>query len=75
MISIKNKRGKVLYSIEITDKCLYHKELMTEEYVLLSFDLCKPLRFSSGDFIDCEFGRFEIITPERPTYNLSLIHI
>ena len=66
MIDIKSKNGDVRYSVEITDKCVYHKELMTEEYVLLSFESDSLIPFVKGDYIDTEFGTFKIVTLDKP---------
>lgn len=66
MIDIKQKNGSVRCSVEITDKCVYHKELMTEEYVLLSFESDTLIPFAKGDYIDTEFGTFRIVHLEKP---------
>ena len=66
MIDIKQKNGSVRCSVEITDKCVYHKELMAEEYVLLSFESDTLIPFAKGDYIDTEFGTFRIVHLEKP---------
>lgn len=66
MIDIKQKNGAVRCSVEITDRCVYHKELMAEEYVLLSFESDTLIPFAKGDYIDTEFGTFKIVTIEKP---------
>lgn len=55
----------------ITDRALYHKELMAEEYVLLSFNTRTLINFKKGDWIETEFGRFEIVTINRPSRNTT----
>lgn len=67
MIDIKQKNGSVRCSVEITDDCVYHKELMVEEYVLLSFESDTLIPFVKGDYIDTEFGTFRIVHLEKPT--------
>lgn len=70
MIDVKDKNSKVRCSIEITDKCIYYKTLMEEEYVLLSFDSDTLIDFAKGDYIlTDEFGKFIIVDINRPTSN------
>lgn len=71
MIDIKDKNGNVRLSVVISDKAVYHKELMTEEYVLLTFETAQLVRFAKGDFINTEFGRFWLVNPSRPKYNVN----
>lgn len=67
MIDIKDKNGNLRCSVEITDKCVYYKSLMEEEYVLLSFNSDTIVPLTKGDFIDTdEFGRFYIVTLDKP---------
>lgn len=71
MIDIKDKYGNIRHSVEITEKCVYNKELMSEECVQLYFDTDKLIRFQKGDYIHCDFGRFEIVTINAPKLNVS----
>lgn len=66
MIDIKDINDNVKASVKVTAKAIYHKELMSEEYVLLSFDSDKLLNLTHGDYIDCEFGRFYIVNIDKP---------
>ena len=66
MIDIKQKNGTIRLSVEITDKCVYSKTLMEEEYVLLSFDTDTIIQLAKGDYIDTEFGTFQIVKLEKP---------
>lgn len=66
MIGIKNKSGEIRCSVEITDKCVYYKALMEEEYVLLSFNSDTLIHFEKGDYIETEFGTFYIVYIEKP---------
>ena len=66
MISIKDKNGIKRCSVEVTDKCIYYKALMEEEYVLLSFDSDTVIPLAKGDYIDTEYGRFYIVGLEKP---------
>ena len=71
MIDIKDKNGNTRLSVIISDKAVYHKELMTEEYVLLTFETATLVRFAKGDYINTEFGRFYLVNPTRPKYNVN----
>lgn len=66
MINIQDKDGNIRISVEITDKCVYSKKLMEEEYVLLSFESDTLIAFANGDFIQTEFGIFRIVNLDRP---------
>ena len=69
MIDIRDKKGNIRHSVEVSERSVYHKELMSEEYVLLSFETDRLVRFKKGDYIETEFGRFEIVTVSKPERN------
>lgn len=69
MIDIRDKKGNIRHSVEVSERSVYHKELMAEEYVLLSFETDRLVRFKKGDYIETEFGRFEIVTVSKPERN------
>jgi hypothetical protein len=69
MIDIKKKDGTVKLSVEFSDSSLYRKELMVEEYVMLNFSTDTIVRFSKGDYIETEFGKFDVVTINRPKEN------
>lgn len=71
MIDIRDKKGNIRYSVEISDRAIYHKELMAEEYVLLTFETVRLVNFKKGDYIETEFGRFEIIKVDKPERNVN----
>lgn len=71
MIDIRDKKGNIRYSVEVSERCVYHKELMAEEYVLLTFETDKLVFLRKGDYIETEFGRFEIITVDKPERNVN----
>ena len=71
MIDIRDKKGNIRYSVEVSERSVYHKELMADEYVLLTFETDKLVRFRKGDYIETEFGRFEIITVDKPERNVG----
>lgn len=67
MITIYDKNGTAKLSVPISDKCTYHKGIMEEEYVSLHFDSANGNVLAKGDYIDTEFGRYEIVTLTPPT--------
>lgn len=81
MIEIKNKLGNLVYSASITQNAVYKKELMKEEYILLPFSSDVIVQFSKGDYIETEFGKFELVYIDKPeesngfNYNLKFYSI
>ena len=74
MIQIKYKDGnteRVRLEVEVSEKAIYRKELMTEEYVLLTFDTAELVNLQKGDYIETEFGRFVIVHLEKPKRNVD----
>lgn len=74
MIQIKYKDGnaeRVRLEVEVSEKAIYRKELMTEEYVLLTFDTVELVNLQKGDYIDTEFGQFIIVTLDKPKHNVD----
>lgn len=67
MIDIKKKDGTLRYSVEISDQCVYHKELGSEEYVTLVFTSDTRIPFAKGDYIETEFGTFKILKVATPS--------
>lgn len=74
MIQIKyteDNAERVRLEVEVSEKAIYRKELMTEEYVLLTFDTVELVNLQKGDYIDTEFGRFIIVTLDKPKRNVD----
>lgn len=67
MIEIKKKDGTRRLAVEISDQSIYRKELMAEEYVLLSFASDTAVPFAKGDYIETEFGTFTIVDIDKPS--------
>ena len=61
MITIYDINGNPKISVPISDKCVYYKGIMEEEYVNLAFNHHELLQLANGDYIICEHGRFEIV--------------
>ena len=66
MIEVRDKNNNVRCKVEITDKCVYSKTLMEDEYVLLSFESDTLIGFQKKDFIKTEFGTFRIKDITKP---------
>ena len=60
-MKIYDKGGHVRINVEVTEKSVYVKSLMEEEYILLSFESNILIPFEKGDYVDTEFGRFYIV--------------
>lgn len=71
MISIKDITGKIRFSTKENTGSVYRKTLMKEDYILLYFNVDKPVLFEKGDYCETEFGRFEIVDLVFPKYNTS----
>lgn len=71
MISIKDITGKIRFSFVENTGSVYRKTLMKEDYILLYFNVDKPVLFEKGDYCETEFGRFEIVDLVFPKYNTS----
>lgn len=61
MITIYDKDGTAKLTVPISDKGIYHKGIMEEEYVSLIFNHDEAIRLNNADYIDTEYGRFEIV--------------
>ena len=69
MIEIKSKNGNVICRIGINKKSKRRFELMKEDCILLKFSLGNPILFKFGDYIECDFGWFEVCDLQKPVYN------
>lgn len=66
-----------IYSVDGTPKVevvaeensIRHAELMKEDYVKLSFTLHNEVFLGMGDYIDTDWGRFEITQLQKPSYD------
>lgn len=71
MIDIKDNTGEVLYSTPINKGSKRKFELMKEDYIMLKFSLDIPVDFGLGTSVECDFGRFEVMEEQSPTYNAT----
>ena len=72
-VKIYNANRSVVKAVVIpNDSSVYYCELMSAEYIKLSFNLRSPVIFGVGDNITLDgygYGRFELTSVQRPTYN------
>ena len=66
MIEVRDKNNNIRCKVEITDKCVYSKTLMEDEYVLLSFESDTLIGFQKKDSIKTDFGTFRIMEVTKP---------
>lgn len=68
MIEVRDTNNNIRCKVEITDKSVYSKMLMEDEYVLLSFESDTLIAFQKKDSIKTEFGTFrikDVVKPEK----------
>lgn len=65
MIQIKHK-DKTIYNAPIKATAIHHKELMTDEYIRVSFNETRLIDFPIGSYIEYEGGKYELLKPYTP---------
>ena len=71
MIDIKDTTEKIIFSTPVNKGCKRKFELMKDDYITLKFSLLSPIYFKLGYYALCDFGRFEIVENQKPTFNTS----
>lgn len=69
IVDIKDISGNIRFSTLPDGKRKFL--LMKEDYITVKFNLEEPIFFKLGDYVDCDFGLFEICDIQKPTYNTS----
>lgn len=64
-IDIISNAGVIKHTAVYEEGSVRKYELMKEDYVSLSFRTKDLVQLELGDYIQCEWGRFEITTPQR----------
>jgi len=67
MIEIRDISNKLLFTAPVTEKCIYHHELMKEEYVQLSFQYNQCMVWPAGAWMEYKGRRFSLLDPYTPT--------
>lgn len=71
MIKIKDNNEVLVLSTPIGVGSKRKFELMKDDYITLKFSLLNPISFKMGCYAECDFGRFEIIEDQKPSFNNS----
>lgn len=71
MIEIKDIQGNIKLCTSINGNAVHRKKLMSEDYIMLRFNLDTPVTFERGDYVDMPFGRYEVVDKNYPAYNSS----
>ena len=61
--------GSIKIEALIEEKSVRHFELMKDDYVKLVFKTNKNIHLELGDYINCEWGAFEITKIQKPKFN------
>ena len=70
MLEIKRINGETIMSFdEIPSGTLVRRELMADHYLKLPFTTDKPFYLRIGDYVQTDFGKFELTKPYKPKYN------
>ena len=65
-ISIKTSTGKERATVVVGSGSVRRFALMGDDYVTLKFVVAEPLYIAIGDYIDTNFGRFVIVSDQKP---------
>lgn len=68
-MDIYSKNGEIRFSTPINEGSKRKRMLQQEDYITLNFSVKEPVYFQLGDYVDCDFGRFELVDLCSPTYN------
>lgn len=71
MIDFRDTSGKIIFSTLPNKGSKRKFELMKEDSITLKFSLLSPVGFKLGYYVLCDFGRFEIVEDQYPTFNVS----
>lgn len=69
MIDIKDISGNIKLSVPVSEKAVHKKELMKEDYVLLTFNHDLLIHFVIGDYAEWNRGKFFVLENYIPEYS------
>ena len=70
MLELRRLDGTVLQTFdEVPEGTLVHREMMGEHYLKLPFTVKKPFYLRIGDYVQTDYGKFELTKPYKPKYN------
>ena len=70
-MNILDKNNNIVISTPINEGSVFHYDLMGEHYIQLVFNTDEPVSFNVGDYINTEYGIFELLDTKQCTYNAS----
>lgn len=72
-MKIYSKNGTEIIDVALNDTCIWRKELMSEEYVLLTFSTADVMPIKKGCYVNTDFGngRYELVSVDKPKYNTT----
>lgn len=70
-VDIKDIQGNIILSTPINEGSKRKFTLQKEDYVTLKFSLDDPIYFKLGNWVDTDFGLFELVDLYKPNYNQS----
>ena len=65
-ISIRTSTGKERATVVVGSGSVRRFALMGDDYVSLKFVVAEPLYIAIGDYIDTDFGRYVIVSDQKP---------
>ena len=71
LIDIKDISSSILLTTLPDEGCKRKFTLMKEDYILLKFSLENPIFFKYGDYVECDFGMFEVCDLQKPVFNAN----
>ena len=70
VLELRRLDGTLLKAFEeVPEGTLVHREIMGEHYLKLPFSVKKPFYLRVGDYVNTDYGKFEITKPYKPKYN------
>lgn len=74
MIEIRSITGEVLLSVPVLKDAVSHEELMTSDYVQLSWDSEKGDVLPMGSYIEYDGERYSLLEPYHPTRQNEVVY-
>ena len=68
-INIKDISGGIRYTTPLNEGCVWRKELMKHDQVVIKFSDVGFIGFRKGDYIEMSFGKYEMVDNVFPTFN------
>ena len=70
VLELRRLDGTLLRSFnEVPEGTVVHREIMGEHYLKLPFTTKSPFYLRIGDYVNTDYGKFELTKPYKPRYN------